>query len=151
MLPFWSYFDYVMIMWENIPGSPHVYIFRVPESLETRLRYMNNQRTTSPLRNRPRCYAKSHAREWVSYYVGKWSAFHFTNIWDPSRLAVEISMTKSSRLVQNVDLFFPPLYIHLASTWHRSHDKCPRPSPFLPLFHFRVLYWAQAKDQKCRN
>jgi len=38
-----------------------------------------------------------------------------------SRLVMEHSMMKSSTLFKSRPL---PLYVHLMSTWHHSHDKC---------------------------
>ena len=58
---------------------------------------------------------------------------------------MEGSMMKSSMLFECGTL--PPPYIHLASTWHRSCDKCSR-ALILAFFLFHVLYWMQTEEQK---
>ena len=51
------------------------------------------------------------------------------------------------RMVLCVVLAVGP-YVHLASTWHHSHDECSQAFPvFLPVFRSRVLLWTQTEGK----
>ena len=65
-----------------------------------------------------------------------------------SCLETERSMMKSSALFHEFKCGPLLPYVHLASTWRYSRDKCSQAFPVFALFYLRVLYWTQTEEQK---